>query len=108
MEDLKDTLLRLLDQRNDEKTDENAPKTDFSQKTDNESCEGKTAFDIDIGALFGVISAMNSIGEDTRASLLLALKPHLSSERQKRVDNAVKLFKVIPLLPLIKQLFGEG
>ncbi len=62
-----------------------------------------SGFDIDPSALMGVISALNHSAPDNRASLLLALKPHLSDERQHRVDSAVKLLKLASLLPLVKQ-----
>ncbi len=58
--------------------------------------------DIDIGAIMNVMGKLNSMGEDNRARLLLALKPHLSEKRQARVDTAVKLLKVISLAPLLK------
>ena len=32
---------------------------------------------------------------DSRAELLLALKPHLSEERQKKVDKAVRLLRLL-------------
>ena len=40
----------------------------------------------------------------------MALKPHLSEERSKKVDDAVKIMQLIKLLPLIKEsgLFGGG
>ena len=58
---------------------------------------------VDMGKLISVVSKLKSKGDDDRTRLLLALKPHLSSERAKRVDTAVKLLKIIDLLPLIKE-----
>ena len=58
--------------------------------------------DIDIGKIMGIMSKLSSMGEDKRAGLLLALKPHLSEKRQARVDTAVKLLKLISLAPLLK------
>lgn len=40
--------------------------------------------------------------DDDRVKLLYALKPHLSEERQKKCDNAIKMLKMVKLLPLIK------
>ena len=34
---------------------------------------------------------------DKNAGLILALKPHLSPERQKRADKAVKILKLLAL-----------
>lgn len=58
---------------------------------------------VDMGRLIGLVSKFQSRGEDDRTRLLLALKPHLRSERAKRVDTAVKLLKLIDLLPLLKE-----
>ena len=53
--------------------------------------------------LMKVGSALNSRGEDERSRLLLALKPHLSGERQVKVDRAIKLLKLIEILPLLRE-----
>lgn len=55
-----------------------------------------------ITKLMSVISRLNSDKADNRSRLLLALKPHLSSPRQEKVDTAIKLLKLIDLLPLLK------
>ncbi|HCC35199.1 MAG TPA: hypothetical protein DEQ02_06010 [Ruminococcaceae bacterium] len=48
------------------------------------------------------LSGMSNQSDD-RTRLLLALRPHLSSERQERVDTAVKLLKLAGLLPLLSE-----
>ena len=48
-------------------------------------------------------SLLKSDTEDSRAQLLMALKPHLSAQRQDRVDRAVKLLRIASILPLISQ-----
>ncbi len=58
--------------------------------------------DIDMGALLSALSAFRAGGDDNRAALLMALRPHLSAQRQERVDAAVKLLKLAQLLPLLK------
>lgn len=60
--------------------------------------------DIDPLMIMNLISALNNKENDNRANLLLALKPHLSEQRQERVDSAVKLLKLFSLLPLMKQI----
>lgn len=40
--------------------------------------------------------------EDDTTRLLVALRPFLSAERRKKLDEAAKLIKVMKLLPLIK------
>lgn len=61
--------------------------------------------DIDPMMIMKIMSLLNNSENDNRSNLLLALKPHLSKQRQERVDSAVKLLKLIPLLPLVKQIF---
>ena len=58
--------------------------------------------DVDIGAIMNIMGKLNHMGDDHRARLLLALKPHLSERRQARVDTAVKILKLISLAPLLK------
>ena len=54
------------------------------------------------------LSAYNQ--DDKNTVLLKSLKPHLRPERQGRVDEALKLMKLVSLLPLFVQsgLFGSG
>ena len=42
--------------------------------------------------------------ENEKTRLLLALKPHLSNERQKRVEKAVKILKLLELAPMLGEL----
>lgn len=66
-------------------------------------------FDIDIGALTGILKKMKGSGAtDSRINLLLALKPNLSKEKQAKVDSAIKILKLIELAPFLKDmgLFG--
>ena len=66
-------------------------------------------FNIDIGALTGILKKMKSSGgNDSRINLLLALKPNLSPEKQAKVDSAIKILKLIEFAPILKDmgLFG--
>ena len=56
----------------------------------------------DMQRLIKIFSKLNSAERDSRAELLLALKPHLSDEKKKKVDSAIKILKIIELWPLIK------
>ena len=47
--------------------------------------------------------ALSSDCDDDRSRLLLALKPHLSPERQAKVDKTIKLLKLIEILPLLRE-----
>lgn len=57
----------------------------------------------EIQTIMKLVSAMKSGQDDDRTRLLLSLKPHLNAQRQQKVDQAVKLLKLIPLLPLIRE-----
>lgn len=73
------------------------------QESNNNSIFGD--MDIDpsqLGKIVSVMSRLKSNRDDDRARLLLALKPHLSPPRREKVDTAVKLLKLIDLLPLLK------
>ena len=59
--------------------------------------------DIDIGAAMKMINLIKSGNrDDDRVKLLLALKPNLSSEKQLKVDSAIKILKLIELAPLLR------
>ncbi len=40
--------------------------------------------------------------DDPRIDLLLALKPNLSDPRQKKVDEAIRILRLLSLLPLLR------
>jgi hypothetical protein len=67
-----------------------------SQPTDN-AING-----VDISKIMGIIGKMKSMGNSDREKLLLALRPHLKEERKQRLDNALKILKLIELAPLLK------
>ncbi len=57
----------------------------------------------DLGPLLQLVPLLGQLGqEDDNAALLKALRPHLQKERQKRLDDAAQMMKLVKLLPLIK------
>lgn len=56
-----------------------------------------------MASIMSMIKRFQSTKADSRTSLLLALRPHLSGQRQERLDKAVKLLKLYALLPMIQQ-----
>lgn len=58
---------------------------------------------IDIGKIISVMGRLQNSKTDERSRLLLALKPHLSAKRQERVDRAVKILKLLDMLPLLQE-----
>ena len=81
--------------------DNSVPKDEPPEDTSSEGFSLPNGFDI--GKIMGLMSAFNNPQSDRRSNLLLALKPHLSNERQERVDKAVKLLKIAALLPVLKE-----
>lgn len=69
----------------------------FSGGTGSEqTVEGKTESSSDMGinplAIMQLIGTISS--QDKDCDLLLALKPHLSPEKQQKIDKAIKLMKL--------------
>ena len=55
--------------------------------------------------LSGLLPLLSSVGqEDSHTALLKALRPYLHGEREKKLDESVKLMKLLQLLPLL----GKG
>lgn len=56
----------------------------------------------DLGKIISIISQLKNTGNDNRTLLLNALKPHLSEPKREKVDTAIKILRLLELLPLIK------
>lgn len=66
---------------------------------------------LDMNTLMMLQKAMSLFNqEDKNTELLRALKPHFSTERAKKVDDAIHIMQLIRLLPLAKEmgLFSRG
>ena len=63
-------------------------------------------FPIDMNTVSKIMSVMGQMNkEDYRTRLIGDLKPMLSTERQKKADEAVKFLQLMQILPLLKGLF---
>ncbi len=51
--------------------------------------------------LLGAIGKFSA--DDDRTALIKALKPLLSEQRQKRADEAIKILRLMQLLPLLRE-----
>ena len=59
---------------------------------------------LDINMLLQVKNMMSSMNRsDKNVDLIRALKPHLRPERQAKADEAMKIMKLISLLPTLKE-----
>ncbi len=55
-----------------------------------------------------VMSMLQSGGTDKRCELIEALKPNLSQRRQHKADEAIRILKLLELLPMLSELTGRG
>ena len=87
-----------------------------AQEAKQETTVSASALPFDPSQISGMISVMNALKstnqKDENTALLLSLKPHLSSQRRKKVDTAIAIMRIIKILPLLKEsglmnLFGE-
>ncbi|MBE6810668.1 MAG: hypothetical protein E7521_06395 [Ruminococcaceae bacterium] len=113
MDDLSQKLAELLNDPDTmsrvQKMAENILDTD-SKKADNtpplagtDSLFGEGIDPLQLSKIMSIVSKLKSNNLDNRSQLLLALKPHLSAPRREKVDTAIKLLKLIDLLPLLRE-----
>jgi len=57
----------------------------------------------ELKAVMSIMSILKNSGNDSRTQLLTALKPHLSEPKREKVDTAIKILKILEMLPLIKE-----
>lgn len=100
-----DILAKLLEKllaadEKDSSEDSAAKSAESQEKDSTDSFFGGIDLDavLKLGELF---SQMNKPDKNTQ--LLLALKPHLRPENQQKVDSALRLMKILDLLPLLKE-----
>ncbi|MBR6533593.1 MAG: hypothetical protein IKT44_04125 [Clostridia bacterium] len=53
--------------------------------------------------IMSIVSKLNQKNDDARTNLLSALKPHLSEPKQEKVDTAIKILRLLDLLPALKE-----
>ncbi|MCM1545210.1 MAG: hypothetical protein NC110_07925 [Ruminococcus sp.] len=79
---------------NEEKSEKPKPQNDSSP-----------AFDFgSIAKIASIMEMFTGSSKDPRCDLLNALKPMLAEEKQDKVDQAIKMIKLISILPKIKEL----
>ena len=83
-------------------TDNNKP-NDTPPTADTGSLFSEGIDPIQLGKIMSIVSRLKSDHNDNRSQLLLALKPHLSAPRREKVDTAIKLLRLIDLLPLLRE-----
>ncbi len=53
--------------------------------------------------IMSIVSKLNQNNNDARTNLLSALKPHLSEPKRDKVDTAIKILRLLDLLPILKE-----
>lgn len=78
--------------------------TDSKENKDNEEIsDGGFPDGIDLDMIMKLGEIMSKLGEnDKNTELLIALKPHLREENRAKIDTAVRLFRLVSLLPYLK------
>lgn len=92
------SMLGLSDAQNDNKANDNS--NEVGEKGGLLDASSTDTLSL-ITSLMPLLSGINK--EDDTTRLLNSLRPFLSHERQAKLDGAIKLIKVIKLLPIIKE-----
>lgn len=108
MDDLSSKLSALLNDPDGLNQIKELASSLLGEETEAEEKEKPLQNGNEIAAIMQILNALKG-ANDKSVELLLALKPHLSYERQKRLDTAIKLLKIYSVLPLIKDsnLLGD-
>lgn len=98
MENIEDILRALVGE--EDETQDAAEEADNGSEQQNGGLFGS----LDPSMLLTMMSLFESLNKpDDSEKLLLALKPLLREENQRKVDTAVKFMKVFALLPLLRE-----
>lgn len=95
-EDILNILLSAMGNLSDN-TDE-----EKEQKGSSEEESLLDGIDLDMIMKLGdIMSKLNTSDQNTE--LLIALKPYLKETNKKKIDTAIKMFRLISLLPLLRE-----
>lgn len=92
----------FMSETTDNKSNSSENSENGEQKNDSENSGGLFS-GIDFNSIMKIQEIMGAVsGKDKNSELLLALKPHLSPEKQKKADKAIKLIKLLTIWNFIK------
>lgn len=100
------SMANALMQSNDEKSNNISDiiSSVMQKKAENNPIEKPSIDPMQMGNIMKMMSLIKKQNtDDDNTRLLLALKPHLSDERKKKVDKALSLLKIAKLLPVLKE-----
>ena len=70
----------------------------------NDNNTASSSPDIDIGKIMQLKGMVEASGKnDKNVALLLALKPLLKEEKQAKVDQVIKILRLLSMLPVLKE-----
>ena len=105
MDDLSEKLSALLSDPEGMNRIKSMAESLIGGQTEKPREEESSGLDIDIGALTGILKKMKGAGgNDPKINLLQALRPNLSTEKQVRVDSAIKILKLLEIAPILKDM----
>lgn len=61
-----------------------------------------------LSKISSVMLMLQSNGKDKRCELIEALKPNLSQHRRQKADDAIKILKLLEILPMLSELTGRS
>ena len=107
MDDLANKITQILGDEDGMKKISQLASSLMSQTENKENAQTTQFSDMQIdpiqmGNIMKLISILKNNKEDNNTRLLVALKPHLSHDRQKKVDKAISILKIIKILPHLK------
>ncbi len=106
MEDLSQKLSALLnDEESIRQLQELAEMAGFTDSSQQQSPMGEMP---DMSKIMGLMSILNQAkADDNNICFLEALRPLLESERQSKVDKAVKILRILNILPALREMGGD-
>ena len=104
LKSLASSLLGEEGQQGTESSDEASALPSVPENSEADSQGDSPLGGIDLNMITKLIPLLSQFNqEDDNTKLLKALRPHLHTDRQTRLDEAAKLMQLVKLLPIIRQ-----
>ncbi len=107
MDDLNQKLAQILNDPESMNRVKEMAESILSQNEKPQQEEENSVFGIpdsnELMNIMSIVSKLNQKNDDARTNLLAALKPHLSEPKREKVDTAIKILRLLDLLPVLKE-----
>lgn len=100
MQQVKELADMLSSSPSEQDCDNSTNNSTTSNNISNNNSANSSGFDI--GMIFKIQEIMSAAKSDKNSELIMALKPHLSPEKQEKADKAVKFMKMFALWETLK------